>query len=116
MADNNAMKASIIRVSIMRCDPADFERFRRMMAESEPVLRPGIEAMPGVIAYYAGADAATSSLTNTSVWQSLTHAQQMDRFEPMLALGRAFAAAGARFDRPIMNHATLWRFGPAAGG
>lgn len=105
------MSAPVVRVSILRCDPADFARFRTMMVEAEPVLRPGIEAMPGLLAYYAGADKATSSLTNTSVWQTLAHAQQMDRFEPMLALGRRFAAEGATFERPIMNYATLWRFG-----
>lgn len=86
-----------------------------MMAEAETILRPGVEAMPGLLAYYAGADEATSPLANTSVWETLEHAKQMDRFEPMLELGRRFAPEGATFERPIMNYATLWRFGAVAG-
>lgn len=103
-----------VRVSVLRCDVEQFEHFRTMMAEAEALLRPGIEAMPGLLAYYAGADKATSSLTNTSVWASLVDAQQMDGFAPMQALGKRFAAEGARFDRPIMNYATLWQFGANA--
>ena len=102
----------IVRVSVLRCAPGEFGRFRTMMAAAESVLRPGIEAMPGLLAYYAGADEGTHSLTNTSLWESLERAQQMDRFEPMLELAKRFAAEGARFDRPIMNYATLWKFGP----
>ena len=81
------------------------------MADAEMLLRPGIEAMSGLLVYYAGADEATHSLTNTSVWDTLEHAQQLDHFQPMIESGKRFAAAGARFDRPIMNYATLWKFG-----
>ena len=84
------------------------------MEQSETDLRPGIEAMPGLLAYYAGSDEATHSLTNTSVWDSLEHAQQLDHFQPMLDLGKRFAAEGAQLERPIMNYASLWRFGPYA--
>jgi hypothetical protein len=84
------------------------------MVEAETALRPGIEAMPGLLAYYAGADEATSSLTNTSIWRSLEDAEQMDRFRPMLDLAKRFAAEGARFDRPIMNYTILWKFGVLA--
>ena len=101
----------IVRVSVLRCDPEAFDKLRALMDELESVLRPGIESMPGLIAYYAGADEATSSLTNTSVWDTLEHAQQLDHFQPMLESGKRFAAEGARFDRPIMNYATLWKFG-----
>ena len=82
-----------------------------MMLDAEAALRPGIEAMPGLLAYYAGADEATYSLTNTSIWDTLQHAQQLDHFQPMLESGKRFAAEGATFERPIMHYATLWRFG-----
>jgi hypothetical protein len=85
-----------------------------MMTEAEAVLRPGIEAMAGLLAYYVGADEATSSLTNTSVWDTLEHAKQMDRFQPMLDSGKRFAAEGATFERPIMNYSTLWLIDPKA--
>jgi hypothetical protein len=106
------MTCVVLRVSALRCDPADFERFRTITTDAQSVLRPGIAAMPGLLAFYAGADEASHSLINTSVWDTLEHAQQMDRFAPMLELGKRFAEAGARFERPIMNYAVLWSFGP----
>jgi hypothetical protein len=101
----------VVRISILRCDAAQFDALRQMMLESEAALRPGIERMPGHLAFYAGADPATNSLVNTSLWDTLEHAQQLDRYQPMLDAGKRFAAAGATFERPIMNYATLWRFG-----
>lgn len=103
------MSSPVVRVSILRCEPDQFQAFRGMMAESEAVLVPGIRKMNGLISYWAGADEATSSLTNVSVWATLTDAKQMDAFQPMLDLGKRFAEKGARFERPIMNYATLWQ-------
>lgn len=82
------------------------------MTNAQTALRPGIEGLPGLLAFNAGADEATHSLINTSTWDTLEHAQQLDRFAPMLDLGKRFTEAGVRFDRPIMNHAVLWSFGP----
>jgi hypothetical protein len=62
-----------------------------MMVEADSVLRPGIEAMPGLINYYLSADEATSSQTNVSIWKTVDNAKQMDTFQPMLDLGKAFA-------------------------
>jgi hypothetical protein len=108
------MTAPVIRVSILRCAPEKFEQIRNMMIEADPVLRSGIEAMPGLIAFYAGADEATSSLTNVSIWVDLAAAKQLDTYEPMLRLGRTFVDAGVTFERPIMNYSTLWEAAPAA--
>lgn len=105
------MSDPVVRVSIVRCDAAKFALLRRMMVDSEAALRPGIEAMPGLLALYTGADEATSSLAQTSVWDTLEHAKQLDTFQPMLDLGKQFVAAGGTFERPIMNYATLWRIG-----
>ena len=57
-----------------------------MAMEADPVLRPGIEAMAGLLAFYFGADEATSSLSNVSLWTSLEAARQSDMFQPMLEL------------------------------
>lgn len=103
------MSLPVIRVSILRCQAEQFAMFHAMMAEAEPVLVPGIQAMRGLVSYWAGADQATSSLTNVSVWRSLDDAKQMDRFQPMLDLGKRFAEKGAVFERPIMNYAALWQ-------
>lgn len=108
------MTAPVVRVSILRCAPEKFEQIRDMMIEADPVLRSGIEAMPGLIAFYAGADEATSSLTNVSIWVDLAAAKQLDTYEPMLRLGRTFVDAGVTFERPIMNYSTLWEAAPAA--
>ncbi len=85
-----------------------------MMLDAEADLRPGIEAMPGLLAFYAGADEATLSLTNTSVWATLEYATQLDTFQPMLDAGKGCVAAGATFERPIMNYVSLWRCGQRA--
>jgi hypothetical protein len=102
----------VVRASIIRCAPAQFPELRQMMLDAEAVLRPGIEAMPGLIAFYVGADEATTSLSNISLWATLDAAHQLDRFQPMLDLGRVFVAKGATFERPIMNYDTLWRLAP----
>lgn len=104
----------IVRVSVLRCALDRFLDMREMMRAAEKALRPGIEQMRGLLAYYGGADEATSSLTNVSIWTDLASAKQMDTFQPMLDLVREFAAKGATFDRPIMNYATLWQLRPKA--
>lgn len=99
----------VVRVSILRCRPERFAELQRMAIEADPVLRPGIEALPGLLAFYFAADEATSSLANVSLWTSLEAAKQLDTFQPMLDLGKPFVAKGATFERPIMNYATLWQ-------
>jgi phage-related protein len=107
----------VVRVSILRCPPARFAELRQMLVEADTVLRPGIEAMAGLLDFYVGADEATSSLSNVSLWTSLEAAKQLDTFQPMLELAKPFAAKGATFERPIMNYATLWQLtGSAASG
>jgi hypothetical protein len=103
------MQQLVVRVSIMRCAPEKFAEFHRMMIESDSVLRPGIEAMRGLIDFYVGADEATSSLSQVSIWKTLDGAKQLDTFQPMLDLGKTFAQKGATFERPIMNYLTLWQ-------
>jgi hypothetical protein len=105
------MGAAVVRVSVLRCKPQQFAEFREMMARSQPRLTPGISKMQGLIAYFAGADEATSSLTNVSIWHNVAYAQQMDNFQPMLELGREFAAKGAVLERPVMNYTTLRQHG-----
>jgi hypothetical protein len=101
----------VVRVSILRCKAERFQEFERMMTESARILLPGIRAMHGCRGYFAGSDQATSSLSNVSVWETLEDAKQMERFQPMLDLGKQFLEAGATFERPIMNYGTLWQLG-----
>jgi len=53
---------SIVRVSILRCAPDRFSEMRQMMLNAEKVLRPGIESMRGLLAYYGGADGGCPAL------------------------------------------------------
>lgn len=99
----------VVRVSIMRCPPDRFAELRQMLVEADADLRPGIQAMAGLIAFYVGADEATSSLSNVSLWTSLETARQLDTYQPMLDLGKTFVAKGTTFERPIMNYDTLWQ-------
>jgi hypothetical protein len=105
----------VVRVSILRCPPERFAELRQMAIEADPILRPGIEAMAGLLDFYFGADESTSSLTNVSLWTSLEAAKQLDTFQPMLDLGKPFAEKGATFERPIMNYATLWQLKGSTG-
>ena len=73
------MSNVVIRIAVIRCDPSQFERLRTIMVESETLLRPGIEALPGLLAYYAGEDAAASAFSNISFWLTLEHSQRMGR-------------------------------------
>ena len=100
---------AVLRVSILRCPADRFAEIRQMMDDAEPVLRPGIAALPGFLSFHAGADEETSSLTNISFWTSLEAAKQLDRFQPMLDLAKPFMEKGAVFDRPVMNHSILWQ-------
>jgi hypothetical protein len=103
------MQQPVVRVSIMRCAPEKFAEFKQMMIDADSVLRPGIEAMPGLISFYVGADETTSSLSQVSIWKTLDDAKQLDTFQPMLDAGKAFVQKGATFERPIMNYVTLWQ-------
>jgi hypothetical protein len=105
--------APVIRVSILRCQPERFLEFERMMSEAAKVLLPGIQAMRGCRGYFAGSDQTTSSLSNVSIWETLEDAKQMERFQPMLDMGKRFLDAGATFERPIMNYGTLWQLANA---
>jgi quinol monooxygenase YgiN len=99
---------AIIRVSVARCEPKQFDEFVAAMAKSAEVLIPAIRRLHGCLAYDAGADRDSSSLVNVSVWQTLADAKQMDALAPMIEQGKILAAMGAVFERPIMNYEIMW--------
>lgn len=104
----------VVRVSILRCPPDQFAEMRQMMNDLETLLRPGIEAMRGLIAFYVGEDEATSSLSNVSLWTDLDAAKQLDTFQPMLDSGKTFVDKGGMFERPIMNYQPMWELQPVS--
>jgi quinol monooxygenase YgiN len=76
---------------------------------SAATLVPAIRHMPGCLHYYAGSDAATCSMVNVSVWDTLEHAQAMAGLPEMQALAGEFIALGVEFERPIANYPVLWQ-------
>ncbi len=79
------------------------ERLRR----GEVALRPALEQLPGLEFYYVAIDRAALSITNTSVWDTLQHAQQLNTLNEMLEQRVIFEALGVHFE-PITNHEVLW--------
>ena len=78
------------------------------LAQSRERLEPGVRAMRGNLGYFAGIDRVNNAMHNVSLWESVEHANQMASFQPMLDLATEFTAHGVRFQRPILNLATLW--------
>lgn len=99
---------SVVRISLARFDADRYDTIRQMLEESQATLAPAIRALRGNLAFYAGVDRENCAMQNVSVWETLADAKQLDTLKAMLDLAPRFAAAGARFERPITNHETLW--------
>ncbi len=104
----------IVRVSILTIPDGHIEAAAEAMRNAEEELR-GILKLKGLRAYFAGVDRVRSQLTNVSVWDSAENAEQMSNYQPMLDLGKRFAAQGATFLRPIPNFDCLWQWGNIGG-
>jgi hypothetical protein len=105
---------TVVRVSILTIPNGHIEEAAESMRKAEEELK-GIQKLKGLRAYFAGVDRARSQLTNVSVWDSAEDAEQMSSFQPMLDLGKRFAARGATFLRPIPNFECLWQWGEMGG-
>ena len=97
----------VVRISKGRFDPRQAAEVERLLRESEASLRPALRALPGLVAYHVGIDAAASAMTNTSLWESRERAMQMASLREMQELRTRFEALGVRFDE-ITNHEVLW--------
>ena len=104
---------TVTRVSILTIPPEHLARATARMAEAEGELQ-GIKELPGLLAFFAGVDSATSQLVNVSFWESEVAAREMSAFQPMLDLAAEFADFGATFIRPIPNFELLWQWGDVA--
>ncbi len=105
------MNAPVIRISIGKFDANGAEAVAAKLIESKAHLESGIRAMEGNLGYFAGIDYINNAMHNVSVWESVTNANQMATFAPMLALAAEFTTLGVRFERPILNFDTLWQIG-----
>ena len=80
----------------------------RLNASSETLI-PAIRRLSGCMSYYVGSDAASNTMVNVSVWDTLEHAQAMSSLAEMTALGEEFARMGVTFERPIINYEAMWQ-------
>ncbi len=104
------MRAPVIRISLGFFDPGGADLVEARLVESRERLAPGIRALRGNLGYFVGIDRAASAMHNVSLW-TVEDANQMASFQPMLDLASEFIALGVRFQRPILNCATLWSLG-----
>jgi RNA binding exosome subunit len=98
----------VVRISLGRFDPENFEIIRKLLDDSQKSLVPAIRGLKGNRSYYVGIDRQNSAMTNVSVWDTLDDAQQMASLQAMLDLAKVFVETGVKFERPITNHETLW--------
>ena len=102
---------SVVRIS-KGSFPADaYAEVSRRLDESQHSLVPAIQRLHGLVGFYAGADPASNTMVNVSVWTSLDAAEQMASLPEMLALAGEFIELGVRFERPIVNYTALWQIG-----
>jgi hypothetical protein len=99
---------SVVRVSLGRYPPAKVTEVAAIMDYEGKPLGRAIKGLPGLISYYSGIDRARHALVNVSVWKDSASAEQMETLQLMLDQGKALAALGVKFERPIPNFATLW--------
>ena len=99
---------SVVRISLARFDASQYDTIRQLLEEAQVTLTPAIKPLQGFITFYAGMDRENCAMQNVSVWETLADAKQLDTLQAMLDLVPRFVAAGARFERPVTNHETLW--------
>ena len=99
----------IIRISLGTFDAQKAAVVEAKLIESKAALETGIRAMRGNLGYYTGIDRKNNAMSNVSLWESIETAEQMATFQPMIDLAGAFIALGVRFQRPILNCATVWQ-------
>jgi hypothetical protein len=98
----------VVRISLGRFDPDKFDAVRRLLDDSQKTLAPAIRSLQGNRGYYVGIDREHNAMTNVSLWDTRSDAEQMATLREMLDLARIFVELGVRFERPITNHETLW--------
>jgi quinol monooxygenase YgiN len=99
----------VVRISKGRYAADRHDDVTARLEASAETLVPAIRRMPGCLHYYAGTDAATHTMINVSVWDTLDHAQAMGSLPEMAALAAEFIALGVEFERPIANYPVLWQ-------
>jgi hypothetical protein len=106
-SENQETLMPVVRISTGRFDPARADEVSSALRASEAALRPAIGALPGLLAYYVGIDGDTSTITNTSIWESRPEAMAMGTLQEMRNLRDTFEQLGVVF-QPVATYDTLW--------
>lgn len=104
----DAAGMSVVRISRASFPADSYDEVARRLDASQQSLVPAIRRLDGLIGYYAGADPASNTMVNVSVWDTVDHAEQMASLPEMLALAGEFVELGCVFERPIVNYRSLW--------
>lgn len=105
---------TVVRISRGSIPPSSFHEVADRLERSRESLVPAIQALPGLVSYYVGADEASGTMVNVSVWRSLGDAERMSELPEMLALASTFVSLGVQFERPILNYETCWEIATSA--
>ncbi|MCR6479454.1 hypothetical protein NU688_25070 [Variovorax sp. ZS18.2.2] len=102
------MQLPVLRLSRGAFPAENYATVRDRLEQAQASLVPAIKALQGRLHFWAGADPASNTMVNISVWATLDDAKQMETLAPMLALASEFVAIGVQFERPITNYQSLW--------
>jgi hypothetical protein len=102
----------ILRISRGAFPPERLEAIRAVFAASWAILEPATRRLRGHRATHAAIDAGSGTMVYVSLWDDLDAARQLDDLPEMLAAGAELARLGVRFERPVVNHETLWSILP----
>jgi hypothetical protein len=103
-----AGSAPVVRVSLGWYPPDKASEVAAIMDYQGKPLGEAIKKLSGLISFYSGIDREQHAVTNVSLWKDLASAEQMTGLQPMIEQGKALAAIGVKFVRPITNSESLW--------
>lgn len=105
------MPEPVVRISQGFFDPSLAESVTDALEQGRVSLEPALHKLPGLLHYYVSIDAASNSMVNVSVWESLVAAKQMESLQEMLAQRDVFVELGVKF-QSIRNYGGLWSITP----
>jgi hypothetical protein len=98
-----------VRISKASYAAALHTQVSEKLNSSSESLIPAIRRLPGCVSFFAGADAASNTMINVSVWDALEHAKAMSSLSEMTALAKEFVQLGVEFERLTTNYEVMWQ-------
>jgi quinol monooxygenase YgiN len=98
-----------VRVSKASYAAAIHSEVSERLNSSSQSLIPALQRLPGCVSFFASADAASNTMVNVSVWDTLEHAEALTSLSEMTALFKEFVQIGVEFERPVINYEVMWQ-------